>query len=513
MASQWYSQDPRTPQAGFTPYPAADNAAIEQSYQAGKPTHALHINNMVFTVNFGDMKQYNQSGGSRPIRRGPPMAGGNGGGGFPTHTPVSFSSSAPRSVAATSVDPNSLRQQVATVLVTGGTPGEDRVGISGATLFLANTDIKKMDALCNDVVSKLHSFRHYLTPTGIFSNSPSTTVEDRLKSAKIESDVIVHLLNIIIDLFAIRGLTGDDDGDDASDLHGHTVGSPVPAYNANAKSESVYRRKYLSLLGLRNLAVQGPQIFSQLHYRLFSGNPGDYGSHDGPNRMRYVTGNVVDLDTVVLDCNRQLKEFGTSTNPNTFFASAEARNIAVAGAGPLIEVFIDQLKISKDVASKRNLTPLPTNGGSIPIASNNTDRGKWPLWGYANVGVLTYHANVPHLPDVVGALLKAPFHLAKAFVLLLTRNNMLENGTVRTDNASIDTFITAMREFFDEAVNDSCFNAKWKQIEAYSTRWRTATPFATFSMNCRERTSKYSMRPYSIRMMRLARTSVRQWRP
>eukprot|EP00656_Telonema_subtile_P009847 TRINITY_DN14661_c0_g1_i2.p2 TRINITY_DN14661_c0_g1~~TRINITY_DN14661_c0_g1_i2.p2 ORF type:complete len:123 (+),score=24.24 TRINITY_DN14661_c0_g1_i2:885-1253(+) len=44
---------------------------------------------------------------------------------------------------------------------------------------------------------------------------------------------------------------------------------------------------------------------------------------------------------------------------------------------------------------------------------------------------------------------------------------MMDKGSIRTDSASIDTFITAMRAFFDEAVNDSCFNAKWKQIESY----------------------------------------------
>lgn len=464
---QWYSQDPRNPQAGFTPYPQAQSDAIEQSFAAGKPSHDLHIGNMVFTVKFADMRQYNQSGGSRHVQRGNAAASAK-----PFAMPA-FSFGRASSAAATAPNgaiTDTLRHLVANVLVTGGTSvGGDRLGLSGSICFLANNDIKTMDKLCGDVLSKLHTFRHAYSPAGgFFSSGPSQTLEDRFKAAKIDPEVVLHILTVIIELFAVSGLTADCNTGDANDLHGLAAGKPVPAYNANAVSESIYRRKYLSLLGLRNLALRGPEIFAQLHFRLFSGNPSDYGNNDGPHLMRYLTGNVVDLDTVVLDCNRQHKTLGPKgSNPNSFFSSEEGRRIAVAAAGPLIEVFIDELKLTKEVAAKRNLTPLPVAGSNIPVATNNTDRGKWPLWGYANVGVLSYHANVPHLPDVTGALLKAPFHLVKAFLMIVAKVKLIENGAVRTDPPTIDAFISAMREFFDEAVSDSCFNGKWKQVEAY----------------------------------------------
>ena len=36
----------------------------------------------------------------------------------------------------------------------------------------------------------------------------------------------------------------------------------------------------------------------------------------------------------------------------------------------------------------------------IPVASGNQDRGQWPIWHYNNVGVLSYHVNVPNMSDV-----------------------------------------------------------------------------------------------------------------
>ena len=99
----------------------------------------------------------------------------------------------------------------------------------------------------------------------------------------------------------------------------------------------------------------------------------------------------------------------------------------------------------------RNVDPASINIDNIPQATTNTDRGRWPIWRYVNVGVDSFHANVPNLDDVNGALLRAPFQCIKGWLYAK------ESGTIDT--------------FFEDCIVDSCFNMKWKAIEEYNATW------------------------------------------
>merc|ERR1712151_588933 len=62
------------------------------------------------------------------------------------------------------------------------------------------------------------------------------------------------------------------------------------------------------------------------------------------------------------------------------------------------------------------------------------------------------------MPDIYGALIQAPWHLAKAWC---TIHSEFEPGPER------EKWIA---DFFEDAVADSCFNGKWKAIEEFNAR-------------------------------------------
>ena len=240
---------------------------------------------------------------------------------------------------------------------------------------------------------------------------------------------------------------------------GLAVGDPVPSYFANTGSESIFLRKVLSIAGLRNLVLHGRDIFMEMRATLFAGNPATYVDGEGPDKMRTFTGNVVDLDTVVLrasdpvtlatiNLSNKHKGLPTHNSTHAFANSTQAGEIAVTSAEALLNKFSQDFQLTTAQAGKRlvDAKALPAPG-SIPVATHNTDRGMWPCWRYTNVGVDSFHANVPCLEDVNGALLRAPLHCVKAWVYALETN----------DEAS----------FFEDCIVDSCFNMKWKAIEAY----------------------------------------------
>eukprot|EP01001_Neometanema_parovale_P004758 NODE_1697_length_1637_cov_132.636063_g1617_i0.p1 GENE.NODE_1697_length_1637_cov_132.636063_g1617_i0~~NODE_1697_length_1637_cov_132.636063_g1617_i0.p1 ORF type:complete len:485 (+),score=124.16 NODE_1697_length_1637_cov_132.636063_g1617_i0:56-1456(+) len=267
----------------------------------------------------------------------------------------------------------------------------------------------------------------------------------------------------------------------AATLRAH---EPVPMYFANVICSSVWYRKALSIAGLRNLVIYGHQIYTELQEQLFASDPSKYRNGAGLERMRYLTGNTVDLDTVVLRCNdpfylktinnmnkvKGLPQFRTTEE---FGNSTQAQEIAVAAAEPLLNGFIEQFNLTPQDAKKRCVAPevlSPKKGSKanamgkskgkgmgmglfgeqwIPVACGNQDRGRWPVWRYCNVGVDTYHANVPNIADVIGALLKSPIAAAKAFLRCKDSPDMLD-------------------AFFEDGISDSCFNAKWKALEEFN---------------------------------------------
>jgi hypothetical protein len=243
----------------------------------------------------------------------------------------------------------------------------------------------------------------------------------------------------------------------------------VPAYFANVGGQSIFWRKVLSIAGLRNLVHYGPLVFQQMQDTLFRGDGNSYRGDVGVNLMRRVTGNVVDLDTTVLRCNdpptlaainasnrhKGLAPFGSS---GAFSSSTQADEIAVNCATQAIDDFAALFSLTDADCRARLIHPsqmkLP-----IPTATDNSTRGHTPVWHYMNAGQDSFHANVPPLDDVVGALLKAPFACAEHYAAI----HATFSGAELT--AKLD-------RFFEECVVDSCFNMKWKAIEEFGASLR-----------------------------------------
>ena len=242
-------------------------------------------------------------------------------------------------------------------------------------------------------------------------------------------------------------------------------GQDVPSYFANVGGETIFRRKELSIAGLCNLIHYGPLIFTQLRSKHYSGAPDAYRGDEGLALMRRVTGNTVDLDTTVLRCNdaatlniinmsnrhKKLQEYASSSE---FADSKQAAEIAVSCTQRLIEDFSKRLNLSPAQQKARNICPTQL-AATIPIARDNSTRGHAPLWHYVNAGQNSFHANVPTMEDVIGALLKAPFHCLRNFAFIHSGVYTAQQVPGKLD------------DFFEHCVVDSCFNMKWKAIEEY----------------------------------------------
>jgi hypothetical protein len=247
-------------------------------------------------------------------------------------------------------------------------------------------------------------------------------------------------------------------------------GHSVPSYFANVVDQSIYRRKVLSMAGLRNLVKFGPKIYEDLVKVKFSGNPAAYQGNVGLNLMREVTGNVVDLDTTVLRCSCKAtlnainasnahKKEKTFASVDEFAKSAQAMEIAIHCSIPLLDTFAEAVGIKTAAEKAARAIDSTKIVRPIPVASSNTDRGTHPVWHYVNVGQNSFHCNVPNLDDVNGALLRAPYRCAKIWATLVSlyRNNPVE-------------LHKRMMDFFENCVVDSCFNMKWKAIEEFESK-------------------------------------------
>eukprot|EP01059_Diplonema_ambulator_P010279 TRINITY_DN2028_c2_g1_i1.p1 TRINITY_DN2028_c2_g1~~TRINITY_DN2028_c2_g1_i1.p1 ORF type:complete len:449 (+),score=70.13 TRINITY_DN2028_c2_g1_i1:218-1564(+) len=241
-------------------------------------------------------------------------------------------------------------------------------------------------------------------------------------------------------------------------------GQPVPNYYANIQDQTIHRRKVLSLAGLRNLVIYGVEIYHELHKKMFSGDPTLYKQDQGVHKMRNYTGNTVDLDTTVLRANdnatlkvvnvmnerASLPQYAT---PKEFGNSEQAAEIARVASRELLLRFAKDHGLSKADVKKRKVDPAEITK-NIPVARSNSDRGKYPLWRYVNVGQDSFHCNVPCLEDVVGALLRAPIRAAKIYLRML----LTHKGEALKERIT---------HFFGECIVDACFNQKWRAIEEY----------------------------------------------
>ncbi|KAJ9461641.1 hypothetical protein DIPPA_15421 [Diplonema papillatum] len=190
--------------------------------------------------------------------------------------------------------------------------------------------------------------------------------------------------------------------------------------------------------------------------------------------MRYYTGNAVDLDTTVLRTNdlatlaavnamnqkaressgKRGKAPAVYENSKQFAASAQAGEIARHAASDLLARFAADFGLTKADVLRRAVDH--TNLKHIPVARSNADRGKHPLWRYRNAGQDSFHANVPHLDDVIGALLKAPLHAARVYIRI--------HVLFGSDPEELDRRLDA---FYTDCIADACFNQKWRAVEDF----------------------------------------------
>ena len=398
----WQSIDPRNGQV--VAYQPQDQIAIEQSFQ-GNPSgnHILRVGAISFTIDFSSMTQVNRTGGSRQVQR------------------VDTGAAAAR---RRTLDPE--------------LPPEIAISCMKA--------VQDMDMLSVEAEKNIAQRKSLVTLRGI------------------EYKSVLQVYDYIFEELSHPRCIGKFGGspDSMQLLSNTSEGSVVPNYFANVQGETVYHRKVLSVLGLRNLVRAGCDIFNELKASLFSGDPSQYSGRAGLHKMRAMTGNTVDLDTVVVNCERQLATFNTLRtkegqapfrSSGEFSQSPMCVEYVRSTAEPLLDEFRATMKLTDAEAMKRALVIDKTQ--PIPTSTGNGDRGRYPIWLYSNVGVLTYHVNVPNLPDVFGALLKAPYHAARAFLIIYEKFY----GTAQ--------WAEAVLEYFDECISDSCFNGKWKSVELY----------------------------------------------
>jgi hypothetical protein len=391
---RWESIDPRT--NAHVEYDPSTSTLLEEAFQNSVERVRITLGGNMFLVDLTDMRQYNAQGLSRGVRR---LASGD------------------MSLRLPPFDHSVLKLCVET---------------SGI-----------IDQQISSTLRQLHDRKLRV------SEAPVASMECFL-------EVYKWILEILSQEVIVRKYSGSP-SDQA--LCRVPLGQQVEPYFANVAGGSMYRRKVLSVLGMRNLLVHGPAIFNDLLAKLFSGNPQDYASHTGLSKMKHYTGNTVDLDTVVLNPQRQLKEINQLLSPkhyrsaDEFERSPDCALMARNQGSQLISNFIDRMGLSEREVKSRNLE-IAERG--FHVATDNTDRGRFAMWQYRNVGVSTFHVNVPCIEDVIGALLLAPYHLAKAFAVAVTANTSPEK---------------AVNDFFEDCVSDSCFNGKWKAIEAFLHTW------------------------------------------
>lgn len=389
----WSSVDPRT--GAEVQYESSISDAIERAYQNRESCFKIVLGGANFWVRFDEMKQYNAAGLSRTVRR-------------------QIINSEPD----VKVSPFELFRELSSH------------GFQTAQECFELVD-RDVEALQSNL--KRREYR-------------------MIQREKKHVDSILQIYDVILAAFPMFVERYQGTQDDVR-LLSLKVGDSVPEYFANVKTGSIFRRKVLAVLGLRNLVVHGTEVFNQMISSCFSGNPSEQNSN-GLARMKFLTGNTVDMDTVVLNAAaafNQIKRNGDSRflSEADFSASPECRETVLQSATHFIDDFVATVGLSPAEVKARKLS-MPT--GPIHVATCNNDRGKYSVWHYRQMNVSTFHVNVPQVSEVIGAVLKAPFHLAKAFLLHMHYHSTKENP---------------FEDFFENCVSDSCLNGKWKAIEMF----------------------------------------------
>jgi hypothetical protein len=440
----------------------------------------------VFVVDFATMKQRNASGSCRDVRRVSTAGGGDAVAAHRSMAPRARSRAITTSSLSTRVTGIPLLRSAHGSLPPTNEPPPTATSnslppLTAVVVAAAHAAVAAIDGLCDDLAAT--------------EADPALRVDHRanirlpVSETQIQAVLLVYSHAIAdLDTVELRAHYGYTAAEIGQLLTHHREGDPMPTYFANASShQSIFYRKLVSLLGMRNLLRAGIRVFADMRATLFSGDPTAYGQNEGPHLMRRLTGNAVDLDTVVLRPSHRdsfaaindmiVRDSATTADdgapldfqqrrgfstPQEFARSPIGSAMAYNAARPLIDAFVQRFGLEgpADAAlrSQRRLDLPPhaaSAGGAVsavPISTSHTDRGKHAVWLYDNAGTVSFHANVPTMDDVYGGLLRAPWYFVTAYLIAKVK---------RGGSAAV------MLDFFETALADTCFNQKWRAVEAY----------------------------------------------
>ena len=145
-------------------------------------------------------------------------------------------------------------------------------------------------------------------------------------------------------------------------------------------------RKYLSLAGIRNMLLAGPDIIDEIAKKEFLGGVHHYDSNKGLNSFKFYTGTPVDLET----------EFDAKNSED---ALRRARELIVDFGRKIGLETVKGSLTAEEVARKlphRKLN-LPEPYDTIHHANDHTDRSNYGIWTRQepHSAVVHYYANVP----------------------------------------------------------------------------------------------------------------------
>lgn len=226
-------------------------------------------------------------------------------------------------------------------------------------------------------------------------------------------------------------------------------GDQVPSYFANVDDDkSNDAKKYLSLVGIRNMLMMGPQIIDDLRKQLFLGGKHHYLPKEGLDAFSYYTGTTVDLDTVL---------------------KADNDKEAIKEAEKYIIDFGKACGLSGNLTAKAVAKQLPNRKLNLPetyqmvhdSGTSDTDRSNYGIWKRKDLKThkYVYYVNVPKCDVVLNCTLRFPYMITE----LVWRAKEANGGKMSKE---------FLDDFFKEGLSTMCFNDKIKKFIDFYSRWK-----------------------------------------
>lgn len=225
-------------------------------------------------------------------------------------------------------------------------------------------------------------------------------------------------------------------------------GYHVPEYFAQVKDlKQDEERKYLSLVGIRNMLKYGPGIIDDFRTTKFLGGAHHYNDGKGLKAFKFYTGTVIDLDTEI-------------EAENDFQAIIEAKKMIV-NFGKICGLKSNNKELTAEqVANQLPYRKLNIPPGPIYMSQSHTDRSNYGIWKrQAPKGnAIHYYVNVPNCDIVLLGTLRFPYLIAEVAQKAKDHNG----GKLPTD------FLDA---FFKDGLSDMCFNDKVRTFMNFYLEW------------------------------------------